>query len=244
MEMESKSRGLARRVDHRAVAGGRGQRSEGARGAQHCWQADRRRSGAGERRVFPSSSSDQPRSGPGIYRTADHLFQRVTQDKGKVIDGFANAMSEVVAASYLASGTYPVEDRYFVAIRKKVVRRAGGSTSLAWRLRLRLRADRSGAVNERTKLLASVPSAAGAARRVAATRRVVAGTAKFVGVGGMTSPPPIPPTTTTTARCRRMPTKLLKLSSWDFMHSKEPWPRSSWPSAQAAQHARQAGYSQ
>ena len=65
------------------------------------------------------------------------------------------------------------------------------------RLWLRLR------FNERSKPLASVPSAAGAARRVAAARRVVGGTAKFVGVGGMTSPPLTPPAATTTARCRR-----------------------------------------
>ena len=40
----------------------------------------------------------------------DHLFQRVAQDKDKVIAGFANAMCEVIASNHLTSGVYPAGD--------------------------------------------------------------------------------------------------------------------------------------
>ena len=51
----------------------------------------------------------------------DHLFQRIGQHKEKVILGFAYATCDVIATNYLTSGTYPVGDNYFAAIRQKIV---------------------------------------------------------------------------------------------------------------------------
>ena len=49
----------------------------------------------------------------------DHLFQRIGQHKEKVILGFAYATCDVIATNYLTSGTYPIGDNYFAAIRRR-----------------------------------------------------------------------------------------------------------------------------
>ena len=46
----------------------------------------------------------------GSHSLLDHLFLRVTQNKDKVILGFANATCDVIAANYLTSGKYPTDD--------------------------------------------------------------------------------------------------------------------------------------
>ena len=51
----------------------------------------------------------------------DHLFQRIGQHKEKVVLGFAYATCDVIATNYLTSGTYPIGDNYFAAIRQKIV---------------------------------------------------------------------------------------------------------------------------